>query len=215
MRVLIAEDQALLREGLARLFRDGGHHVVSTLRDADQLLATIEQEQPDLAVIDIRMPPTFTDEGARAARSIKQRHPDVGVLLLSQHIETTHAVELVALGGFGYLLKDRVLEVDEFLATAERVAAGGSALDPMVVANLVTPADIGPVGRLSERERDVLELMAQGLTNAAIANRLVVSERTVEAHIRHILTKLDITDSEDGHRRVLAVLAYLNGGHQT
>lgn len=215
MRVLIAEDQALLREGLARLFRDGGHHVVSTLRDADQLLATIEQEQPDLAVIDIRMPPTFTDEGARAARSIKQRHPGVGVLLLSQHIETTHAVELVALGGFGYLLKDRVLEVDEFLATAERVAAGGSALDPMVVANLVTPADTGPVGRLSERERDVLELMAQGLTNAAIANRLVVSERTVEAHIRHILTKLDITDSEDGHRRVLAVLAYLNGGHQT
>ena len=215
MRVLIAEDQALLREGLARLFRDGGHHVVSTLRDADQLLATIEQEQPDLAVIDIRMPPTFTDEGARAARSIKQRHPDVGVLLLSQHIETTHAVELVALGGFGYLLKDRVLEVDEFLATAERVAAGGSALDPMVVANLVTPADTGPVGRLSDRERDVLELMAQGLTNAAIAHRLVVSERTVEAHIRHILTKLDITDSEDGHRRVLAVLAYLNGGHQT
>lgn len=215
MRVLIAEDQALLREGLARLFRDGGHHVVSTLRDADQLLSTTEQEQPDLAVIDIRMPPTFTDEGARAARSIKQRHPGVGVLLLSQHIETTHAVELVALGGFGYLLKDRVLEVDEFLATAERVAAGGSALDPMVVANLVTPADTGPVGRLSERERDVLELMAQGLTNAAIANRLVVSERTVEAHIRHILTKLDITDSEDGHRRVLAVLAYLNGGHQT
>lgn len=215
MRVLIAEDQALLREGLARLFRDGGHDVVSTLRDADQLLATIEQEQPDLAVIDIRMPPTFTDEGARAARSIKQRHPGVGVLLLSQHIETTHAVELVALGGFGYLLKDRVLEVDEFLATAERVAAGGSALDPMVVANLVTPADTGPVGRLSERERDVLELMAQGLTNAAIAHRLVVSERTVEAHIRHILTKLDITDSEDGHRRVLAVLAYLNGGHQT
>lgn len=215
MRVLIAEDQALLREGLARLFRDGGHHVVSTLRDADQLLATTEQEQPDLAVIDIRMPPTFTDEGARAARSIKQQHPGVGVLLLSQHIETTHAVELVALGGFGYLLKDRVLEVDEFLATAERVAAGGSALDPMVVANLVTPADTGPVGRLSERERDVLELMAQGLTNAAIANRLVVSERTVEAHIRHILTKLDITDSEDGHRRVLAVLAYLNGGHQT
>lgn len=215
MRVLIAEDQALLREGLARLFRDGGHQVVSTLRDADQLLSTTEQEQPDLAVIDIRMPPTFTDEGARAARSIKQRHPGVGVLLLSQHIETTHAVELVALGGFGYLLKDRVLEVDEFLATAERVAAGGSALDPMVVANLVTPADTGPVGRLSERERDVLELMAQGLTNAAIANRLVVSERTVEAHIRHILTKLDITDSEDGHRRVLAVLAYLNGGHQT
>ena len=215
MRVVIAEDQALLREGLARLFRDGGHHVVATLRDADQLLATIAQEQPDLAVVDIRMPPTFTDEGARAARAIKQQHPGVGVLLLSQHIETAHAVNLVALGGFGYLLKDRVLEVGEFLATAERIAAGGSALDPMVVANLVAPADSGPVSRLSERERGVLELMAQGLTNAAIANRLVVSERTVEAHIRHILTKLDITDSEDGHRRVLAVLAYLNGAHRT
>ena len=215
MRVVIAEDQALLREGLARLFRDGGHHVVAALRDADQLLDTIAHEQPDLAVIDIRMPPTFTDEGARAARAIKQLHPGVGVLLLSQHIETAHAVNLVALGGFGYLLKDRVLEVGEFLATAERVAAGGSALDPMVVAHLVAPADSGAVGRLSERERGVLELMAQGLTNTAIANRLVVSERTVEAHVRHILTKLDITDSEDGHRRVRAVLAYLNSTHHT
>jgi DNA-binding NarL/FixJ family response regulator len=213
VRVVIAEDQALLREGLARLFRDGGHHVVATLGDADQLLATIAQEQPDLAVVDIRMPPTFTDEGARAGRAIKQQHPGVAVLLLSQHIETAHAVNLVALGGFGYLLKDRVLEVGEFLATAERVAAGGSALDPMVVAHLVAPADSGPVGRLSERERDVLELMAQGLTNVAIANRLLVSERTVEAHIRHILTKLDITDSEDGHRRVLAVLSYLHDAH--
>jgi DNA-binding NarL/FixJ family response regulator len=210
VRVVIAEDQALLREGLARLFQDGGHHVTATLRDADQLLATIAQEQPELAVIDIRMPPTYTDEGARAARTIKQRHPAVGVLLLSQHIDTAHTIDLVALGGFGYLLKDRVLEVGEFLATAERIAAGGSALDPTVVANLVAPANNGPVDRLSERERRVLELIAQGLTNTAIANRLVVSERTVEAHVRHILTKLDITDSEDGHRRVLAVLAYLN-----
>jgi len=214
MRVVIAEDQALLREGLARLFQDGGHDVVAVLGDADQLLATVERETPDLAVIDIRMPPTFTDEGSRAARAIKHQHPGVGVLVLSQHIETTHAVDLVALGGFGYLLKDRVLEVGEFLATAERVAAGGSALDPMVVASLVSPSDSGPVGRLSERERGVLELMAQGLTNAAIANRLVVSERTVEAHVRHILTKLDITENEDGHRRVLAVLAYLNGAHR-
>ena len=213
MRVVIAEDQALLRDGLARLFRDGGHHVVATLGDAERLLATIAQEQPELAVVDIRMPPTFTDEGARAARAIKQQHPGVGVLLLSQHIETAHAVNLVALGWFGSLLKDRVLEVGEFLATAERVAAGGSALDPMVIAHLVAPADSGPVGRLSERERGVLELMAQGLTNAAIANRLVVSERTVEAHVRHILTKLDIIDSEDGHRRVLAVLTYLHGTH--
>lgn len=214
MRVVIAEDQALLREGLARLFRDGGHDVVATLDDADQLLATVERERPDLAVVDIRMPPSFTDEGARAARMIKQQHPSVGVLVLSQHIETAHAVNLVALGGFGYLLKDRVLEVGEFLATAERVAAGGSALDPMVVANLVSPIDGGHAGRLSERERGVLELMAQGLTNAGIANLLVVSERTVEAHVRHILTKLDIAESEDGHRRVLAVLAYLNGTHR-
>jgi DNA-binding NarL/FixJ family response regulator len=211
VRVVIAEDQALLREGLASLFQDGGHHVVATLGDADQLLDTVEREQPDLAVVDIRMPPTFTDEGARAARGIKQRHPGVGVLVLSQHIETTHAVNLVALGGFGYLLKDRVLEVGEFLATAERIAAGGSALDPTVVANLVSPTDRGPIARLSERERGVLELMAQGLTNAGIAHRLVVSERTVEAHVRHILTKLDIIEREDGHRRVLAVLAHLNG----
>jgi DNA-binding NarL/FixJ family response regulator len=215
MRVVIAEDQALLREGLARLFQDGGHHVVATLRDADRLLATIAHEQPDLAVVDIRMPPTFTDEGARAARTIKQQHPAVGVLLLSQHIETGHAVNLVALGGFGYLLKDRVLEVGEFLATAERIAAGGSALDSTVVTSLVAPVDSGPLGRLSERERNVLELMAQGLTNAGIANRLVVSERTVEAHVRHILTKLDITDNDDGHRRVLAVLAYLNNASHT
>ncbi len=215
MRVVIAEDQALLREGLARLFRDGGHQVVATLVDAEQLLAAVGRERPDLAVVDIRMPPTFTDEGARAARTIKELHPGVGVLVLSQHIETTHAVSLVAHGGFGYLLKDRVLEVDEFLATAERVAAGGSALDPTVVASLFSPTDLGPVGRLSERERGVLELMAQGLTNSGIANRLVVSERTVEAHVRHILTKLDIPESEDGHRRVLAVLAYLNGDNHT
>jgi DNA-binding NarL/FixJ family response regulator len=212
---VIAEDQALLREGLARLFRDGGHEVVATLGDADQLLASVDRERPDLAVVDIRMPPTFTDEGARAARVIKEGRPEVGVLVLSQHIETTHAVTLVAHGGFGYLLKDRVLEVGEFLAAAERVAAGGSALDPTVVASLVSPLGPGPVGRLSERERGVLELMAQGLTNTGIANRLVVSERTVEAHVRHILTKLDITESEDGHRRVLAVLAYLNGANHT
>jgi DNA-binding NarL/FixJ family response regulator len=212
---VIAEDQALLREGLARLFRDGGHQVLATLGDAEQLLATVERERPDLAIVDIRMPPTFTDEGARAARTIKEQHPEVGVLVLSQHIETTHAVNLVARGGFGYLLKDRVLEVDECLATAERVAAGGSALDPTVVSSLVSPADHEPIQRLSERERDVLELMAQGLTNTGIATRLFLSERTVEAHVRHILTKLDIPESEDGHRRVLAVLTYLNGGNYT
>lgn len=148
MRVVIAEDQALLREGLARLFEDGRHEVVATLGDAEHLLPTVGRQHPDLVVVDIRMPPTFTDEGARAARAIKEHHPEVGVLVLSQHIETEHAVTLVALGGFGYLLKDRVLEVGEFLATAERVANGGSALDPQVVASLVSPVAGGPLARL-------------------------------------------------------------------
>ena len=215
MRVVIAEDQALLREGLARLFRDGGHDVVATLADADGVLETVQRARPDLVVLDIRMPPTFTDEGARAALAIKNEQPDVGVLVLSQHIETTHAVTLVAHRGFGYLLKDRVLEVGEFLATAERVAAGGSALDPVVVANLVAPANGSPIERLSERERDVLQLMAEGLTNSGIASRLVVSERTVEAHVRHILTKLDIAETDDADRRVIAVLTYLDSLHHT
>lgn len=214
MRVVIAEDQALLRAGLARLFEDGGHQVVATLGDARGLLDTITATRPDLVVLDIRMPPTFTDEGARAARAVKDHHPDLGVLVLSQHIETVHAVTLVSLGSFGYLLKDRVLEVGDFLATAERVANGGSALDPQVVASLVSPAGGGPLLRLSERERGVLDLMAQGLTNAAIAARLVLSERTVEAHVRHILVKLDIPDGPDGHRRVLAVLAHLRAVHE-
>jgi DNA-binding NarL/FixJ family response regulator len=213
MRVLIVEDQALLREGLARLFADGGHEVVGTLGRAEQLQQTVDEQQPELVVIDVRMPPTFTDEGTRAAREIKERHPGIGVLVLSQHVETTHAVTLATLGGFGYLLKDRVLDVADFLAAATRVAAGGSALDPKVVAGLVAQVDGGPLARLSERERNVLELMAQGLTNIAIATRLTLSERTVEAHVRHILTKLDIADGQDGHRRVLAVLAYLNEAH--
>ena len=213
MRVVIVEDQALLREGLARLFADGGHQVVGTLGTAEQLHQAVDAQRPDLVVLDIRMPPTFTDEGARAAREIKARHPQLGVLVLSQHVETAHVVTLATLGGFGYLLKDRVLEVGDFLAAAERVAAGGSALDPKVVASLITPVNGGPLARLSERERDVLDLMAQGLTNAAIAMRLTLSERTVEAHVRHILTKLDIAEGQDGHRRVLAVLAYLNEMH--
>lgn len=216
MRVVIAEDQVLLREGLGRLFEDAGHEVVASLGSADGLLSAIAEHDPDLVVLDIRMPPTFTDEGARAGREVKQAHPELGVLVLSQHIETTHAVELVALGGFGYLLKDRVLAVGEFLASAERVAEGGSALDPKVVGSLIgAPGEDDPLAELTEREREVLELMAEGLTNAGIAKRLYLSERTVEAHVRHVLTKLDLPESEDGHRRVLAVLAHLGATQES
>ena len=216
MRVVIAEDQVLLREGLGRLFEDAQHEVVASLGSADGLLAAIAEHDPDLVVLDIRMPPTFTDEGARAAREVKQAHPELGVLVLSQHIETTHAVELVALGGFGYLLKDRVLAVGEFLASAERVADGGSALDPKVVASLVSArGEDRRLSELTEREREVLELMAEGLTNVGIAKRLYLSERTVEAHVRHVLTKLDLPESEDGHRRILAVLAHLSATQES
>jgi len=208
---VIAEDQVLLREGLGRLFEDAGYEVVASLGDADGLPLAVTEHDPDLVVLDIRMPPTFTDEGARAAAELKQTHPELGVLVLSQHIETTHAVELVALGGFGYLLKDRVLQVGEFLAAAERVAQGGSALDPKVVASLVSPRrDDDRLADLTEREHEVLELMAEGLTNAGIAKRLYLSERTVEAHVRHVLTKLDIPEREGAHRRVLAVLTRLS-----
>jgi DNA-binding NarL/FixJ family response regulator len=210
VRVVIAEDQALLREGLGRLFADAGHQVLASTADADDLLSAVAAHQPDLVVADIRMPPTFTDEGARAASEIKRAHPEMGVLVLSQHIEATHAVSLVALGGFGYLLKDRVLDVGEFLATAQRVADGGSALDPHVVVSLVSGrGQDDPLAELTEREREVLELMAEGLTNTGIAKRLYLSERTVEAHVRHVLRKLGVPESEDGHRRVLAVLAHL------
>jgi DNA-binding NarL/FixJ family response regulator len=214
MRVVIVEDQVLLREGLAGLFVDGGHDVTAKLGDAGQLEQVLAADEPDLVVIDIRMPPTYTDEGARAALETKKRYPNVGVLVLSQHIETTYAVDLVSRAGFGYLLKDRVLNVGEFLATAQRVADGGSALDPKVVARLIAPANGSPLARLSSRERSVLELMAEGLTNTGIAQRLVVSERTVEAHVRHLLTKLQISEAIDGHRRVLAVLAHLRAVYQ-
>jgi DNA-binding NarL/FixJ family response regulator len=211
VRVVIAEDQVLLREGLRRLFEDAGHEVVASLGDADGLLLVVTENDPDLVVLDIRMPPSFTDEGMRAAAELKQTHPELGVLVLSQHIETTHAVTLVALGGFGYLLKDRVLQVAEFLSAAERVAQGGSALDPKVVASLVSARhDDDPLADLTEREHEVLELMAEGRTNAGIAKRLYLSERTVEAHVRHVLTKLNIPEREDTHRRVLAVLARLS-----
>ena len=205
---MIAEDQVLLREGLRRLFEDAGHDVVGTVDDADRLRAAVSEHKPDLAIVDVRMPPSFTDEGIRAAQWIRDAHPDIGVLVLSQHVESTGAVGLVSQGGFGYLLKDRVLDVSEFLEAAERVARGGSALDPEVVASLVG-GEQDALAALTDREREVLSLMAEGLTNNAIARRLTLTERTVEGHVRSVLTKLDLPAGEDGHRRVLAVIACL------
>jgi DNA-binding NarL/FixJ family response regulator len=205
---VIAEDQVLLREGLRRLFEDAGHDVVGTVDDADRLRAAVSEHKPDLTILDVRMPPSFTDEGIRAAHWIRDEHPEIGVLVLSQHVESTGAVGLVSQGGFGYLLKDRVLDVAEFLEAAERVARGGSALDPEVVASLVG-GEQDALAALTDREREVLSLMAEGLTNNAIARRLTLTERTVEGHVRSVLTKLDLPAGEDGHRRVLAVIACL------
>jgi DNA-binding NarL/FixJ family response regulator len=213
VRVIIAEDQALLRDGLARLFGDKGHEVVATLGSADGIVELATRTVPDLVVLDVRMPPSFTDEGATAARLLKAERPDLGVLLLSQHVETAGAADLVASPGFGYLLKDRVLEVDDFISAAERVAAGGSALDPKVIAAMLGARGRGgPADQLSEREREVLALMAEGLNNQGIATRLTLSPRTVEAHVSHLMTKLGIGESETSHRRVLAVVAYLRHG---
>jgi DNA-binding NarL/FixJ family response regulator len=211
VRVVIAEDTVLLREGLAGLLEDAGHEVVGRAGDADSLLALVSEHEPDLAVVDVRMPPDYDDEGTRAAAEIRRAHPATGVLVLSQHIETRHIVELVTEGGgFGYLLKDRVLDVDDFLDAARRVAEGGSALDPQVVATLINaPAPVRALGELTPREHEVLALMAEGRTNAGIARRLWLTEKTVETHVRTILMKLGLQVSDDDHRRVLAVLAYL------
>ena len=211
MRILIAEDSVLFREGLARLLTEAGHDVVAEVGDAGTLLAAARALAPDLCVVDVRMPPGHDADGARAAGTL--RAAGLPVLLLSQHVETRHTVGLVSRGGFGYLLKDRVLRVDDFLDAVARVAAGGSALDPEVVGALVTPTRSGsPLAALSDREREVLALVAEGRSNAAVAAALRVAERTVEAHMRSIFAKLRIPDSGDAHRRVLAVLAHLTAG---
>jgi DNA-binding NarL/FixJ family response regulator len=211
VRVVIAEDAALLREGLAGLLEDAGHTVVGRVGDADTLLAVVAEHDPDLAIVDVRMPPTYDDEGVRAAVEIRKHHPEVGVLVLSQHVESRFAVDLVsAEGGFGYLLKDRVLDVSEFLDAAERVSHGGSALDPEVVKQLLSqPPAEDPLAGLTPREREVLALVAEGRTNASIAKELWLTEKTVETHVRSILGKLDLPQDGHTHRRVLAVVTYL------
>ena len=211
MRIVIAEDSTLFREGLASLLADAGHEIVARVADAFTLMDAVRDTDPDLGIVDVRMPPDHTDDGARAAMLLRAEHPHLGILLLSQHIETTHSVHLVSTGAFGYLLKDRVLDLDDFLDALQRIASGGSALDPEVVTRLISMNSAQePMHTLTSRERDVLSLMAQGHTNAGIARRLFLSQRTVETHIASLLAKLGIEPATHGHRRVLAVLAFLN-----
>jgi DNA-binding NarL/FixJ family response regulator len=212
VRIVIAEDAVLLRAGLTRLLDDAGHEVVAAVDNADDLITVVERHQPDLAVVDVRMPPTFTDDGLRAALQIRGRWPAIGILVLSQYVEETYASELVATdtAGLGYLLKDRVADVGEFLDAVGRVGDGGTALDPEVVAQLLARSRRrDPLARLSPREREVLGLMAEGRSNTAIARELVVSDGAVEKHVSNIFTKLDLPPTEHDHRRVLAVLRWL------
>jgi DNA-binding NarL/FixJ family response regulator len=212
MRVIIAEDSVLLREGLTRLLVEAGFDVVTTVEDGESLLRAVAEHQPDVCVVDVRMPPTFTDEGVRAALVIRSSWPSVGVLVLSQYVEERYASELLAgsTRGIGYLLKDRVADVEEFIVALRRVAAGGAALDPEVVSQLLTRSrQGGPLERLTAREREVLALMAEGRSNAGIAAAMVVSEGAVEKHVSSIFGKLDLMPADTDHRRVLAVLQYL------
>ncbi|MET0479566.1 MAG: response regulator transcription factor [Actinomycetota bacterium] len=212
LRVVLAEDDVLLREGLASLLERSGFEVVGQAGDGAQLLALVDAETPELVVVDIRMPPTHTAEGLDAAQRIRQEHPETGILVLSAHVEVEHAMELLAGGrGIGYLLKSRVTEVEEFLDTLQRVARGGSVVDPGLVAELVASRHRDdPLAVLSPREREVLALMAEGRSNSGIARRLWVTEGTVEKHVRSILTKLTLPETDDDHRRVLAVLTFLD-----
>jgi DNA-binding NarL/FixJ family response regulator len=212
VRVVIAEDLALLRDGLTRLLRDNGFEVVAAVEDGAALVTTVLLERPDVAIVDIRLPPTFRDEGVRAALTLRERSPETGVLIVSQYVEQAYATELLAdgRGGLGYLLKDRIMDVDDFVAAVRRVGSGGTALDPEVVAQLLSRrrAD-SPLDALSPRELEVLGLMAEGRSNAAIAARLVLTVGAVEKHVANILTKLRLPPSSEDHRRVLAVLTYL------
>ncbi|NDL59143.1 response regulator [Phytoactinopolyspora mesophila] len=215
MRIVLAEDSLLLREGLVRLLGEAGADVVEGVGDGTELVRAVLEHKPDLAIVDVRMPPSYTDEGLRAAIEARKQVPGTGVLVLSQYVEESYASDLLAdgAGGVGYLLKDRVSNLNELSDALERVASGGTVLDPEVVAQLFAQRRRDPLEQLTPRERDVLGLMAEGRTNSAIARAMVVTEGAVEKHISSILTKLDLHPSDDGHRRVLAVLAWLKAGH--
>ncbi|MEV6831816.1 response regulator transcription factor [Amycolatopsis sp. NPDC051102] len=212
MRVMLADDDVLLREGLASLLERSGFEVAGQAGDAAALLASIREKAPDLVVVDIRMPPTHTTEGLDAAREIRAEFPDVAILVLSAHVEVEHAMELLASGRrIGYLLKSRITDVEDFIETVERIAKGGSVVDPALVRELVNARKRDdPLAVLSEREREVLALMAEGRSNSGIARRLWVTEGTVEKHVRHILAKLKLPEAEEDHRRVLAVVTFLD-----
>jgi DNA-binding NarL/FixJ family response regulator len=212
VRVVIAEDLALLRDGLERLLRDSGCEVVAAVADGDALLAAVDDHRPDVAIVDVRLPPAFRDEGVRAALELRRRQPGFPVLILSQYVEQTYAAELLAdgTGGVGYLLKDRVADVRDFVDAVRRVAAGGMALDPEAVSQLVAGHDEGgPLAQLSARERSVLSLMAEGRTNHGIADELAITPSGVEKHVASIFAKLGLPPAESAHRRVLAVVTWL------
>jgi len=218
LRIVIAEDAAVIRAGLAEVLTDRGHEIVAAVGDAEALRAAVAEHKPDVAIIDVRMPPDHTDEGLRAAIAIRRDHPGTGILVFSQYVETRYAADLLSMrrgahsasGGVGYLLKDRVANVAEFIDAIARVAAGGTALDPEVVTGMLNAArHTSTLATLTARERDVLTLMAEGRSNTAIADQLVISDRAVEKHISNIFSKLGLPPSDSDHRRVLAVLAYL------
>ena len=212
MRVVVAEDSVLFREGLVRILIEGGFDVAAQAGDAAALHRAVISAKPDVAIVDVRMPPTQTDEGTRAAREIRERHPEVGLLVLSQVVEAKHAMDLLSESpeGFGYMLKDRVIEIDDFLDAVRRVGRGGTAIDPEVVAQLFGRRRTkDPLEELTAREREVLSLMAEGRSNRGICEKLVLSPKTIESHVNNIFSKLRLAPAPDDHRRVLAVIAFL------